>query len=591
MGALWVSPGKQTFVDGNGKPLVAGLVWHYVPGTDDLKDTWIDEDQGALNTNPVVLDMRGQASIWGTGLYRQRLTDALGNEIWDKVTGVGATATDSFDTLALAEAAIIGVNINWVFIAGYWTPGDGGGATYGRMAIGAPGAGRFQSADGAYWQLGEAAPNLLMFGAKGDGATDDTLPIKAAASFCAAHGLLLTGAPRTYRITSKIVISCACVLDDCTFSALGIVGVAVELSAGGAADPGVNASFGPCGLPQMENASKTVAGWAQPGVVGTVGVRIVGLLSMQIRVPRIEGFEVGLRLTAFGVGCYWNTIFLGRIHNCKIGEQLIDGAGGNVNSNRFLGGDIRFDSGEGTDTAGTRCIQIESADSNDNLFVGCSVEGNTPEYHIEDNGIYNQYVQLRYEAASCKVHLGNAASRAQFTGGYKLEDIVISGAGAGAAMVVGGWRQAFSVAAGPAGGAAGANLSSNAYPVFAAYDSNVNPMTQAVTSNGWVTALGGLGVWAKQHGDANPRIQMGIDGALRIGDGIEAINLAPRFYSDGTNNVLFDGGDFELAGSSWAGVRFRLGAYFFWVDAEGRLRIKAGAPAGDHDGTIVGTQA
>lgn len=35
----------------------------------------------------------------------------------------------------------------------------------------------------------------------------------------------------------------------------------------------------------------------------------------------------------------------------------------------------------------------------------------------------------------------------------------------------------------------------------------------------------------------------------------------------------------------------RLGDYRLWVDSSGRLRIKSGAPSGDTDGTVVGTQS
>lgn len=48
-------------------------------------------------------------------------------------------------------------------------------------------------------------------------------------------------------------------------------------------------------------------------------------------------------------------------------------------------------------------------------------------------------------------------------------------------------------------------------------------------------------------------------------------------------------------GSAWnqvsAGAPLALGTYQLWVDAAGRLRMKAGAPTSDTDGVIVGTQA
>lgn len=46
-----------------------------------------------------------------------------------------------------------------------------------------------------------------------------------------------------------------------------------------------------------------------------------------------------------------------------------------------------------------------------------------------------------------------------------------------------------------------------------------------------------------------------------------------------------------FAGSSaYNGPHLLIGAYHFWVDSSGRLRIKNGAPSSDTDGTIVGTQ-
>ncbi len=56
-------------------------------------------------------------------------------------------------------------------------------------------------------------------------------------------------------------------------------------------------------------------------------------------------------------------------------------------------------------------------------------------------------------------------------------------------------------------------------------------------------------------------------------------------------------GALRITDPSWnalqpaAGTAFALGRYSLWVDANGRLRIKDGAPAFDEDGTIVGTQS
>jgi microcystin-dependent protein len=74
------------FLDQNGVPLAGGSVYFYIPNTTTPKDTYQDADGTVLNTNPVVLDSSGEAIIYGTGSYRQVVTDAGGNTIWDQVT-------------------------------------------------------------------------------------------------------------------------------------------------------------------------------------------------------------------------------------------------------------------------------------------------------------------------------------------------------------------------------------------------------------------------------------------------------------------------------------------------------------------------
>ena len=55
---------KLQFLDANGAPLSYGLLYTYVAGTTTPKTTWIDAAQSTPNTNPVLLDSRGQADVW-----------------------------------------------------------------------------------------------------------------------------------------------------------------------------------------------------------------------------------------------------------------------------------------------------------------------------------------------------------------------------------------------------------------------------------------------------------------------------------------------------------------------------------------------
>jgi hypothetical protein len=79
---------RQQFFNADGLPLAGGSVYTYVPSTTTPKTTWEDETMLIPNSNPIILDSGGYATIWGTGLYRQIVEDSLGNLIWDSETGV-----------------------------------------------------------------------------------------------------------------------------------------------------------------------------------------------------------------------------------------------------------------------------------------------------------------------------------------------------------------------------------------------------------------------------------------------------------------------------------------------------------------------
>jgi len=69
--------------DNNGVPLAGGLLYTYVAGTSTPQVTYKDSTGSSLNTNPVVLNTRGECALWldSTLLYKFQLTDAVGNQI------------------------------------------------------------------------------------------------------------------------------------------------------------------------------------------------------------------------------------------------------------------------------------------------------------------------------------------------------------------------------------------------------------------------------------------------------------------------------------------------------------------------------
>src|SRR3954470_6191883 len=115
MAAPVISPELQ-WSDANGTPYAGGSIETYQPGTSTPKATWLDPDQAALNTNPVILDAAGRSLMFGDGDYRLVLRDALGNLIFDQpaTTIVSAamapvvsapTIADAVDLLGLGDAS------------------------------------------------------------------------------------------------------------------------------------------------------------------------------------------------------------------------------------------------------------------------------------------------------------------------------------------------------------------------------------------------------------------------------------------------------------------------------------------------------
>ncbi|MCF6109006.1 hypothetical protein [Mesorhizobium muleiense] len=70
-----------------------------------------------------------------------------------------------YETYVGMSLEVVPSTLNIVELSGYWVAGDGGGATY-RRAVSEPAHdGKFQSADGAWWELNRSEVTVKMFGA------------------------------------------------------------------------------------------------------------------------------------------------------------------------------------------------------------------------------------------------------------------------------------------------------------------------------------------------------------------------------------------------------------------------------------------
>ncbi|MBO0125228.1 hypothetical protein JZX88_06220 [Agrobacterium sp. OT33] len=87
----------------------------------------------------------------------------------------------------------IPIGINAIRVNGYYAAGDGGGALYVKVDDEPVHAGKFQTADGAWWEIAESQVNDRMFGSKADyviggSGHDDTAAIQAAWLCAVAQG-------------------------------------------------------------------------------------------------------------------------------------------------------------------------------------------------------------------------------------------------------------------------------------------------------------------------------------------------------------------------------------------------------------------
>lgn len=169
-----------------GLPLVGGLLDTFDAGTTTPKTTWSDALLTAPNTNPVVLNVRGEAGVfWGAGAIRMRLRTAAGVTIWD-VDNIPASS-EAADLLrsqlastasAAGGPALIGLNSTLSYAA----------STVGRRLT------------------ERVSPHDNPWLAPIDGVTDSTAAVQACLTFAASNGRGVDFRPGTTYVFSQLII-------------------------------------------------------------------------------------------------------------------------------------------------------------------------------------------------------------------------------------------------------------------------------------------------------------------------------------------------------------------------------------------------
>ena len=122
----------QKFFDNNGLPLAFGKLFTFAAGTATPAATYTDSTGGTANTNPIVLNARGEAQVWvlpNTGL-KYVLQDSLGNTIWTVDNIFNAQLTSLFGGVDTGTVNAYILNFTAPFqalangIVIYWIPAN-----------------------------------------------------------------------------------------------------------------------------------------------------------------------------------------------------------------------------------------------------------------------------------------------------------------------------------------------------------------------------------------------------------------------------------------------------------------------------------
>lgn len=376
--------GRQQFIDGNGRPLAGGRVSHYLPNTLTPVTTYQDDDFTVQNTNPIVLDAAGMATIYAVQpRLRQIVTTIDGTLVWDKETGSSPDLSSASVVMeniqALRDST---VPYGTVYVQGYYSINDGGEGMFYAVpsdttSLDDGGSIIIDDVGLRYYRHMEDRSQISVrwWGAVGNEIADDATAIQACFTYCQTNGLVPYVPPGSFRTTVALTLNedaAGLTMDGTIRPVGGFVGLTVGAS-------GTDVARNKVYVVRVHRM--TVSDWLSES---DVGVRLQNCDSCVITVIQAEGFTIGLQTFGDERGFEDTTITLGRLVDNKYGLDVrTNTASAWNNSVRYIGGHFACSSGinTGADRYGVRFSAAPGAYElhNTHLFLG-------PAFELQNQG-------------------------------------------------------------------------------------------------------------------------------------------------------------------------------------------------------------
>ena len=397
--------------------------------------------------------------------------------------------------------------------------------------------------------------NLTQFGCYGNGENDDTNTIKKIIQIAQETNLPITSSnDKTYLISEELTINNINIkLNNIIFKTDNTINI--------------KASEKILELPKLQSIST---------LSNNIGFNIKECNNCNIKIPYINGFNIGLQLTGNEEGCAYNQLFIQEIFNCLTSIKLLATNNGWVNENIFIGGRI-WCSSDFLTLYGSSIIKIYLQGSsnhviNNNYFLKQSVEGQEGV----DGGLKikldyarsNVFESLRYEGNNGKIDITNSSNNL-LSNGVSLHNIEFTNSET--TRMVNGVNNIITN-----GGALGGVYmdilpsSSASTPLQVRNPSNKN-IANKITYQGFITC----------DNNGNESIRMNNSGIQAMRD--NTYKYMMRNYGKWT---LLPNCDFTNGGLVLNSGDNVTGGVFLWLH-DGHLYGKVGTPSTALDGTII----